>query len=77
MSNNITIDEVVVGPSQDPERPIALRFGPHLDDHGKPCDEWTVERLTRSQAWALLANLENELTRTMNTPPTAVIMAEG
>lgn len=65
MSNNITVDEVLVGPSDDPARPIELKFGPHLDVDGQLNDEWTTERLTRGRAWALLANLENHLSRTI------------
>jgi hypothetical protein len=65
MSNNVTlVARVPVLRSTDAERPVELRFGPHTDDDGRPTEEWTVERLTLSQA----ANLVEDLAAMLGLP---------
>jgi hypothetical protein len=58
MSNNVTlVARVPVLRSTDAERPVELRFGPHTDAEGRPTEEWTVERLTTTQATQLVQDL--------------------
>lgn len=69
MSNNITLEHVIVSASGDPDRPLKLRFGPHTDARGEGTDHWTDEKLTRDQAWALLYELQGWLANSMERPP--------
>ncbi|UGQ09121.1 hypothetical protein LO772_19385 [Yinghuangia sp. ASG 101] len=60
MTCDTDAEGIHVGPSGDPERPVAVRL----------VDDGPLQQLARSDAWRLWSLLQAELVRTLPNPPT-------